>query len=523
MKKTSAALWNDFCGFLKQNRYAVIAAFVFAYVCYGFMLTHYTLGIDEETWLMNADPELIKNVWIQQGRFGLYLFDSVVTPMGNYIPFFSDFMGVTLWTAAGVLLAYCITIFFKEPSRFSVFVFCAMFSSIPLAAGEILSFSMFSMQQGLAMLLAAFGVLCIYRYFQYKKPAALLLSVVFIFFATSFYQAFAGVFLTALVAYALVRVIRDQTYGYAKIAKEVLWGLCAVAAGVGAYALINAYLTTYVAPGGQAYLSEGLIGWGKADNALSALFLPVRNAGAVLLGVKTYGGAVIMVLTVLFLIFTVVCAARKAGAKNRIMVFLTCILLLISPFFMAVLLAQPTVIGRTLLALPFAMGVEAFLIINMLPKTGALRACVNLVFCALLLMNAAYMNLMFFHGYVAYEQDKATGVQIVERLNEAGHDENTPVIFIGKLEQPYELIPQGAVTGSFFSWDGGNNARIRDFLYAEGYTVCAYTPEQFAKGVERSQDMPCWPREGCIQRSGECIVVKLSEPDDAWYGLNIMV
>ncbi len=521
MKKIAAVLQDDGRRFLIQNKGAIIAAFVFAVVCYGFMLTHFTIGIDEETWIMNTDPELIKNVWVQQGRFGLFLFDSVVTPMGGYIPFFSDFFGVVLWTAAGVLFAFCVTLFWGEFSRFSVFVFCAMFPSVPLAAGEILSFSMFSLQQGLAMLLAAFGVLCIFLYFRLKARGLLAAGAALALVATSFYQAFAGVFLTALAAYALICVLREEKPRYAVIMKNVLWGLCAVAVGVGIYALMNAYLTTYVAPGGQGYLSDGLIGWGNSDNPL---LITIRNSGAVLFGVKTYGGSVILAVTTLFLIFTGVCVARKKGGKHKALLLLACMLLLVSPFFMALLLAQPAVMGRTLLALPFAMGIELFLVVNLVRKTRILRVVLNLVVCVLLLMNAGYMNLMFFNGYLVYEKDKATSAQMMERVSALGYNRaEAPVIFVGKLDRSFEPVPDSSVTGSFFSWDGGNNGRLFEFFKIAGYPILPYTRDQFVQGVQNAADMPCWPMEGSVQKIGDCILIKLSEPDEAWYGLNIML
>ena len=80
--------------FLYENRWGLILSFCFTLICYGFMLTHYTLTIDEETWICNSDPALIQKIWMLQGRFGLYLFDAVFTPLGRYVPFAWDFFGI---------------------------------------------------------------------------------------------------------------------------------------------------------------------------------------------------------------------------------------------------------------------------------------------------------------------------------------------------------------------------------------------------------------------------------------------
>ena len=121
----------SFKNFLCENRRALTAAFCFTLVCYGFMLTHYTLTIDEETWICNTDPALIQKIWMLQGRFGLYLFDAVFTPLGRYVPFLWDFLGIVFWFAGGVVFCFCLTRYVSAVSRLSVGVFAAMFTTVP--------------------------------------------------------------------------------------------------------------------------------------------------------------------------------------------------------------------------------------------------------------------------------------------------------------------------------------------------------------------------------------------------------
>ena len=77
--------------FIEKNRKGIILSFLFSLVCFGFMLTHFTITIDEESWILSSQDV---NMWLYQGRFVIWLFDLLFTDGGNYVPFLWDFAGV---------------------------------------------------------------------------------------------------------------------------------------------------------------------------------------------------------------------------------------------------------------------------------------------------------------------------------------------------------------------------------------------------------------------------------------------
>ena len=97
---------SDIAGFLKKYKSSILIAMLFVLLCYGFMLTHYTLQIDEETWIKNSDPQLIKTIWISQGRFGLYIFDRIFSPLGRYIPILWDILAVIIYFFSGFIFYF---------------------------------------------------------------------------------------------------------------------------------------------------------------------------------------------------------------------------------------------------------------------------------------------------------------------------------------------------------------------------------------------------------------------------------
>lgn len=505
--------------FLYENRWGLILSFCFTLICYGFMLTHYTLTIDEETWICNSDPALIQKIWMLQGRFGLYLFDAVFTPLGRYVPFAWDFFGILFWFSGGVVLCFGLSRFAPGASRAAAGMFMAVFTTVPLAVGEILSYSMFSLQQGLAMLFTALAaVLTFFCFRRFHWPAAILAALL-LFAGASFYQAFATVYIAAIAAYLCFALVYKRKE---RVFLNLIRSAGIFTVGVGAYFLINRYITHVLHPGAAAYLENKFIGWGEGD-PLSAFADAVRNAARVIFGKGVYGGKALLLLTVLtaasFLIRLILLIKKRDGrGAAGLMIGYAAVIL--APFAMLLGFAQPTLIGRTLLALPLSLGVQAFLIADtarLLPRTEVVQWVAGGLLACVLLGNCFYMNAFFYRSYRVYTEDQAKAVQLMARLADKGmNTAEKPIVFIGMLPQNHYLPEDCSAGGSFFSWDNGNIARMRDFLNAEGYTVLPAEASQIQQGVDLAKEMSCWPAEGCLIETEDFILIKLSDPAYPW-------
>ena len=519
MKSILQETWKNFKQFCRANRTAILAAALFAVLCFGFMLTHYTLTIDEETWIQNTDPNLIQNIWMLQGRFGLYFFDRIFVPLGTYVPIVWDLVAVLLWTASGTLLAFAVAQVYDNVCPFQVFVFIGMFVSIPLVVGELLSFSMFNLQQALAMTFCALSALFLYLFLQQRKKACLYISSFLLFAATSFYQAFACVYVVVVAIYVFSRVLQEGMQKIGLVVKDVCYSAGAFFVAVGFYFVMNEILTTCFAPGGEGYLLDGFIGWGKGtfwDTAVRA----VLNMGRIMLGVQLAGKIALGGVTVLFLSGLVWMAVRRKGWKNRAALLLAGGIVMISPYMMSLVLGMPTLIGRAYLGLPLALAFEMTALLREAKKIRWTHCVVVLLAVSFLLSNAYEMNRLFYNSYSTYQEDRKDSAQIIGQMTELGYDyREKPVVFIGGMgKEPRE--PKSPATSSFFSYDGGNNKRIWDFLRAEGYAVQQATEAQITQCVQDAQEKPCWPAHGSIWKTEECIAVKLSEPSELWYEVN---
>lgn len=163
---------------------------------------------------------------------------------------------------------------------------------------------------------------------------------------------------------------------------------------------------------------------------------------------------------------------------------------------------------------------QAFLIADtarLLPRTEVVQWVAGGLLACVLLGNCFYMNAFFYRSYRVYTEDQAKAVQLMARLADKGmNTAEKPIVFIGMLPQNHYLPEDCSAGGSFFSWDNGNIARMRDFLNAEGYTVLPAEASQIQQGVDLAKEMSCWPAEGCLIETEDFILIKLSDPAYPW-------
>lgn len=89
--------------YIMRNRKVILFSFLFSLVCFGMMLTTHTIGIDEDTWILENEPSLL---WLLQGRYGIHFMNLFLTDNGRFVPFFWDLLSVALWNFAGVIFSY---------------------------------------------------------------------------------------------------------------------------------------------------------------------------------------------------------------------------------------------------------------------------------------------------------------------------------------------------------------------------------------------------------------------------------
>lgn len=511
--------FNNLKKFILKYKTPVICSIIFTLICFGFMLTNHSLTIDEETWITSNSTSNI-HLWLMQGRFGIFLLDKIFAPTGNYIPFLWDFLAVVLWNFSGICFIFCISMYYPKFNKFSVFVFCSYFSSLPLVVGELLSYSMFNFQQSIGMLFMSISSILIYIYFSNRKIKYIIFSSIFLFAATSIYQAFMVVYIVMVLAYLLIKLLKDNNM---KALKTIAPAGFPFLFGVAIYYVINKIITTYVAPDPNNYIN-GYIGWNKGRSALHVILSTFHFIEKILLGDSAvYGSKVLLIITFLFFIYIVVYAIKIKGSSKKLYFVIISLFLLISPFALSIVLGMSGINGRTYVALPLAGSIELLFIITSSINYKKFYSIIVLISIAVLFLNSMYMNRLFYNSFMVYESDTNVGNQLIHDISLSGYDySKEPIVFIGmhSVDENIFSANSGSTGGSFFSWDDGNNARMINFLRSEGYNVSLATPDQIKTGYEDSKELTPWPSKNSIKQINNCIVVKLSIPTKLWFSVN---
>lgn len=505
--------------FVQKNKRAIVLSLIFTFVCFGFMLTNFELSIDEETWILSQKQSLL---WLQQGRFGIWLFDLIFTTGGNYAPFLWDVLAIILWYVSGIIFFY--TLLSKKEIKEWIFgLSMAMYTSLPFVVGESLGFSMYSVQVCLAMVAVAGGFYCTEKYSIEHSKKNLVLAVIMLVWAFSVYQALVGVYITIVVAKYMLMTSDGEKFTK-QSRKDLLLHVIMCCGSTVIYFLINKVVFLIV--GDPGYLSNGYIGW-KNPGCMLLFVKVVANMGRILLAIPykgnyIYGGVVIRVVVIIFAIYAIALFFRKKGWKNKLQVFVFSVALCIAPFMVYILLNTINVFGRMLLGLPITLAVAVYIVLSQVSKAKKMKVVVTIMVCYLLFLNACNMNLIYFYDSIVYTRDCAIADQIMNRIEKETVDySEKPIAFIGMIEQDDLPIQKSATLGgSFFEWDEGNETRIRDFLLTRGYKIEIASGVALQKALQQADQMNTWPKEGSVCELDDVIVVYLSEPTEAWYNVN---
>ncbi|MDD3338895.1 MAG: glucosyltransferase domain-containing protein [Lachnospiraceae bacterium] len=505
--------------FVKDNKKSIIAAYIFTLLCFGFMLVHYTLSIDEETHVLGQAAETF---WLSQSRWGVTLFNLIFTRSGEFVPFLWDFLAVSLWFASGVVLLFGLKRECGKLPQFASFLFLAYFSSLPYVMSEIMAFSMFSLQVSVGIFCAALGFVLTRDYFEHGNRKLWIPIVLLLTYATAIYQAPVCIYITAIAAYCLMGVLKGEYKIWKKIYTAGI--LCLVS--IALYGVINMITTSFIP--GNDYLAGNYIGWFSGKGIVHTLLYSILNVARVSLGItyrgnSIYSGGILFVVTVCFVIWAVFTFVKthEKGGKSRIL-FLT-VALALSPFLMYIAMGDYATQGRHMLSLTLAGAVELYLVYESFQGKKVRMICAVLA-SYLLFVNCRDMNMLYYYDAIRYDKDVATAHEVMHDIEKLGYDYHTkPIVFIGKYDMDNIPIAGSQTLGmgaSFWQWDDGNMSRIQDFLEVEGYETIESDGVQRQEALTYKDSMSKWPQEGSIIETEDIIIVKFSEPTEIWYETN---
>lgn len=484
--------WTDYGRKFIQNRGYLILLVLSAIGAYGYKVTHLSIGIDDTPYAYYFEDGLIAIV----GRWVLYLLNKVLR-IGDFAPFFTDFVAVLLLIGAAVVWTVLFySVLGERIPRCGYAFFAAIFLTCPLIS-EVFTYFL---HNGIAIGYLASGLsLCFYREAQGRmkkgtsKPgtgrvarslSCLLVSALLLFVAIGCYESFMIVWLVGLVLLLL-------TERFAGSGERVFLSLFGGALTALAAFLLRSMMIALVTRifGLQALQGEAvqrsvteMLSWMTQEGALAEFAMILKRTlvmygvfGYAYLPIAVFVGAV-AVLLVGSLVHTI--AHRDAWS-----------ILLALGSLLAAFLLEPiegaVTLYRTAQFLPLICGYGILLLFYGLHASteagshlgrrllatgkGALRvkmaawvrglACVG---CACLLFNqCADMNRWFYLDVCKYEAAVEEMQQIAYDL-ERDYDTSKPVIFCGTYSIPQSIVQDAYV--AYGSETYGRMKRLCDLI-----------------------------------------------------------
>lgn len=494
--------------FCMDNIRSFVIVLVILIVAYGMKIFHLSISHDTEA-IINV-PDSLYNSWFTMGRFGLIFLKKIlnVYVFNPYLASIFMFITMVLNSAVWEYLFYTFT---NNKTRFSKrsWVFPVLFFTAPVMAEQV-SFLLQAFEVQLAIFFVGLSLLWIWRGVMsgtvwYYIPSIILLALSF-----SCYQTTVPLFIAATLALFLLNFEKMEQY-WKTIFKLILCFFLAFLL----YEIINKIIMAVLNISTTSYISDQIL-WGSesAKECIKNILHHIIDA----LRAKGIYYSVAFPLSVLLLFYLIY---RKRGCKAYYLYILASIALLISPFFMTIIIGQIPKF-RTQVVLPFVFGFIIQYFIGVMDFKFKKLQVLRWIYCIIFILGmqqSMEVSRMFYSEYVQYEEDVRLALKISDRIDQLdlGESPAEPLIIIGSRaprlnRSSYRLYENPG--HSFFEWSFSTQYGtfiMNNFMSTIGYTYLSPTQEQIEYAETYSKSMDLWPNKSSVQNINGMIIVKLSD------------
>lgn len=467
-----------------------IAALLCSLAVYGFELTHFTLSIDEEF----HDNF---NQTIGLGRWGHTLLREYILPE-PYAPFFTSLLSIVLLSASAALFAKIM-----GANKFDGILICVMYIAIPQFAYQ-LDFANQSDTVAISFLASTVSAYVFrenhYRIFSYSSIICILLMVV----SVSIYQSTAPMAITIVLIALASDIIKKRIYSRQAVTGFLSFLLLSIIAVI-IYQIISFYVQHRTGNLSGSYLSQN-IRWDK-EPVYTTIINTWLSLSSYFSGTAFYGLNIYVVAGFCSIASLILILKRKL--PYILLIAIPAIVL--SPFIMNVAFGS-NMPPRTLTSMSAAFAGAAGVLFALIKSNYFKIALASIT----LLCGSATSSQLFYSDYISYNSDLMLANRILSSIYSNIDDfseSKDGVYFFGGYSVQNNWKRNADVFGqSFFSWDRGNNLRIRAFFSTNAIAhFNAVTPSAVREIKTKIDKMPTWPAKGSIARVNGHVVIKLSE------------
>jgi len=468
---------------------AFITTLVSLFIVYGFEITHFTVSIDEDT-LDNFNHTLYF------GRWGHTFFKNYIFPE-PWAPFFSMFFCFLMVSSTSVIC--CDTL---RLSKKDSFIFSVLFCALPQLAYQ-LQFSNQDETTGLALFFSSLA-----GWLSLKGGVRNVLLSTLLYLATlSIYQSYVF-FGACLVTLKLFKDGLEDGISFKRWMSESLKVIASLIMAIALYLIISRQVKIIFGIAETSYFSD-LIMWEPLG-----FFGGIKNSLNFIMQRYTYHsnyGLNIFFVVIFFAMHIIYSAIRKHDFQKLPLPLFLVFVVLLSPFFMNVLIANGSP-ARTLSQMPLIFAGVITLSFSFM-RNNFFKIAVSILF---LLIGCAASSQMFYSDYFSEKQNTVLSQNAIQDIYRNYPDFNNSedkVLFYGKmnLKNPWRKWDSNDFGVSFFERGDGN--RIINYIngFGVGELIPVSNPESIANFGEVIKSMPTWPNDGGIRKVDNNIIVKLSD------------
>ncbi len=498
--------------FLNRNKFYWVALLVTAILCFGFMLTNFSIGIDDEAFATFFEGHVL----LTQGRWG-HLVVSQLFNSGEFIPFWRDFLAVILLIVAATFWVRLFEDYFHEKfDEVAAIIFACIFISTPYFA-NLMMFMPATVELGCLMVVTPLAIHASLKWvIQRQSIWFALFGGILLGFSVSFYENAAVLYVSGSFLCLLAYLLSLEEKRQFPLSRLMIFSL-----KIGSIAIMGIVFCRVVGLAFMAIYQLEPIGYQglfiKYDTSSLTAFVHSFVSYLVHFPVNVFREAnnlpskLYLISSVIVLVISVILTIKR----KRLSILLAAGFAVLFSYGMYFITGSYAPAVRILTTNGLLVSFSFVLLyLTLKPFRFKQFSIVYIVFffvVQIVFYQTKHVNQLYYEDYKRYQLDVAQMNSLMHEIDAVNTAK--PIRFIGML-QPYQFpyVFDEIVGVSMFNLQRINNetqnARITGFFNMHGYQIeqADISLERISKDVVGMQN---WPAPDSIKEMDDYILVKL--------------
>lgn len=499
--------FGDYLRKLLSHKAFCIAILFTTVLCFGFTITNHSIGVDDPC----ASHYLYSNEWgsmIQQGRLIHLLYNSITHSL-DFLPFFNDFLGASLYALSAILLSA----FFSYITQNKLSVHClSIFSCVYISCPIIAEKFIYNLDVIVTMMsYCAVALSLVYAYNASQSKWNILKAIVCLIVGISSYETFGFVYISAVLSIFILRiVVNNEELNIKQIFFEgIKYALILLVS----YTLYYSLVILVQILSGQYGLFVREYPWQSSSDSIIEI---VINTTKTLIWAMFFNEYLPMIICSICVILGFVLFAILSFRKHNVLLFLcycgmfACNLFIhfIFGFFMY----------RASQTICFFVAFVVLMLVYTLSHKVLYKKIIALASVLLILVQAAELNRWFYNDHIRFQKESFVVHTIATEIL-MNCDISKPIIFTRMYDEAYlssDYIQGGQTNGNSVLWWGVDAFQdITSYVNFELFKMYGYdflvrpTEQQALEALTYIESIENWPTDGYLTETEKYIIVKI--------------